>query len=752
MPVIWNLDFGGRLTVGSLHFSLDPNRMWLAAVTVLVAGAVLYWNFKWIERRKGLFFILRLAVYLLLIFVLFEPVRTIEEKPAEKPGVAFLIDTSSSMAVKDPVSRFSLVTEFINGPLVDRLKEKYDLLFFTFASSSRRAAVEEVLQLIPQEDSTDIGQALDLVEEELRGQRLAGVFLITDGAHNAGADPHLLAERITAPIFSVGVGNPREFKDLQITDVQVSDFVFKNTPTDIGVKIRGYGFEGKEISVILKKDTEILNTKKVQIPEDGKEVYVSLNFIPGSIGSFNYTVSVPSHSGEISLSNNRKDFTLQVLRDKIRILYICGQPSWEYRFLRTALKSDPGIELVSFIILRNPENISIVPENQLSLIPFPVTEIFTKEIFNFDLLIFHNFTYTRFGISKDHLENIRKFVTEKGGGFLMIGGDNSFARGGYKGTPVEEILPVEMDSQGEDIIDGKFKMLTTESAHPILTLSDNQGENRQIWREMPELDGCNRLLRPKPGAIVLGVHPLIKNKDGNLVVLAIWERGKGRVMSMASNSTWRWCFQARAQGGTASHYERFWRQAVHWLIKSPQLKLVRLNTDKKIYKRGEEIFLTIRVVNEYYRPSEDARVYIELVDPSGKKVDLGSASTKDSPGEYGTSYLAEGEGNYTFNAMAWEGSRSLGRDTALCKVAIPSVELENAQLNEPLLRELSDLTGGRYFHISSIEQEEIIFPEAKDSTPVVKKIVAVWNNPFIFLLISIILGIEWYIRRRSGMS
>ena len=737
--------------MGSFHFSLEPNRVWLVIATILISVAVLYWNFKWVERRKSLFFILRLSIYLLLIFLLVEPVRTIEEKPAEEPSVAFLIDTSSSMGVKDPISRFSLVKEFLKGPLVESLKEKYNLLFFTFASSLKRAGVEEILQLIPQGESTDIVQALDGLEEELRGQRLAGILLVTDGAYNVGGDPRLITERIADPIFSIGVGNPREFKDLQISEVKVSDFVFKNTPTDIGVKIRSYGFEGKEISVILKKESEILQTKKVRMSEDGKEVTLSLSFTPRSTGSFNYTVSIPSYSGEVSFANNRKDFTLQVLRDKIRILYICGQPSWEYKFLRTVLKGDPGIELVSFVILRNPENVSIVPESQLSLIPFPVTEIFGKEIFNFDLLIFENFTYTRFGIPKNYLENIKKFVTETGGGFLMIGGDNSFGRGGYKGTPVEEILPVEMEDVGEEIIDGKFKMLTRESTHPILTLSDNPGENSQIWAEMPELDGCNRLLRAKPEAIVLGVHPLIKNKYGNLVILAVWERGKGRVMSVASNSTWRWCFQARGRGGTGSHYERFWRQVVHWLVKSPQLKLVHLTTDKKIYTKGEEILLFTKVFTRYYRPSEDARVYLELVDPSGKKIDLGTASPKDRPGEYGANYLAEREGNYTFTATAWEGLRVLGRDTVSCKVTIPSLELENAQLNEPLLRELSNLTGGRYFHINNVESERIIFPEVREAAPVVKRVVAVWNNPSIFILFSILLGVEWYIRRRSGM-
>ena len=737
--------------MATFHFSLDPNRLWLIIATILVLVVLLYWNFKWIGKRKGLFFILRLSIYLLLIFLLLEPVRTIEEKPDEEANIAFLIDNSGSMGVKDPVSRFSLVKEFLKGPLVEELKEKYNLLFFAFASTLRRATTEEILQSVPQGKATDIGQALSGLEEELRGQRLAGIFLLTDGAHNVGIDPLLVTEKIGTPIFSVGVGNPQKFKDLQISEVRVGDFVFKNIPTEIGVKIRSYGFENKEISVILKKEAEILQTKKVRMPEEGNEVSLSLSFTPRSLGSSHYTVFLPSYSGEISFANNRKDFTLQVLRDKIRILYICGQPSWEYKFLRTALQSDPGIELVSFIILRNPENISIVPEDQLSLIPFPTTEIFTKQIFNFDLLIFENFTYTRFGIPKDYLENIRKFVMETGGGFLMIGGDNSFDRGRYKGTPVEEILPVEMEDVSENIIEGKFKMLARETTHPILKLSDNPGENSQIWAGMPELDGCNRLLRPKPDAIVLGVHPLVKNKYGNLVILAVWEKGKGRVMNVASNSTWRWRFQARSRGGTGAHYERFWHQAVHWLVKSPQLKLVHLDTDKKTYAKGEEILLSVTVFDRYYRPSEQGRVYLELVEPSGKKIDLGSASPKDRRGEYGTNYLAEQEGKYTFTATAWEGSKVLGRDTVSCNVAIPSLEWENARLNEPLLRELADLTKGKYFHISNIESEEIILPEARETQPVVKRVVAVWNNPSIFLILCILLSIEWYIRRRSGM-
>jgi len=737
--------------VSSLHFSLEPNRAYLIIITIIISALVLYWSFRLTERRKSLFLILRLLIYILLIFLLFEPVRTIEEEPSQEPNIALLIDTSSSMNIKDPVTRFSLVKEFLKGPFIEELKKKYKFLFFTFASNFKRASIEEIIQLTPEGEGTDISKALQGVEEELLGERLSGILIVTDGAHNTGEDPRLVTERISVPVYSIGVGNPQKFRDIQISDVRVSDFVFKNTPADVGVKIRNYGFEGKEITVLLKKGTEIVQTKKIRMAEDGEEVSLSLSFVPRSIGSFNYTISIPFYSGELSFSNNVKDFTVEVIRDKIRILYICGQPSWEYKFLRTALKSHPSIELVSFVILRNPENVSIVPESQLSLIPFPVTEIFSKEIFNFDLLVFENFSYGRFGIIREYLENIRKFVTDMGGGFLMIGGDNSFARGGYKGTPLEEILPIEMDEAKEEILEGEFRMLLTEPAHPILRLSDDPKENSQIWTELPELDGCNRLLRPKPNAVVLGIHPLVKNRYGNLVVLAVWDKGKGRVMAMASNSTWRWSLQVRGRGGTSSHYERFWHQVVHWLVKSPQFKLVRLNTDKKIYSRGEEIPLFVRVVNRYYKPNEKARVHMEIVSPSGRKVDLGTASLKERPGEYETSYLAEDEGNYIFTATAWEGAMVIGTDTVSCKVVTPTLELENAQLNERLLKELSNMSGGRYFHIQGINIKDIIFPEAREVTPVVKKVELVWNNPYMFLLFSVLLSMEWYMRRRSGM-
>ncbi len=131
-----------------------------------------------------------------------------------------------------------------------------------------------------------------------------------------------------------------------------------------------------------------------------------------------------------------------MVRDKIRVLMISGNPSMNYRFMRTALKNDPSIDLLSFVILRTPTDILNVPLQEQSLIPFPVETLFTKELNNFDLLIFDNLAFPPLHHS-NYLENIREFV-RGGGGFAMIGGPNLLDGGRYARTPLEEILPIRV--------------------------------------------------------------------------------------------------------------------------------------------------------------------------------------------------------------------------------------------------------------------------------------------------------------------
>ena len=135
--------------------------------------------------------------------------------------------------------------------------------------------------------------------------------------------------------------------------------------------------------------------------------------------------------------------------------------------------------------------------------------------------------------------------------------------------------------------------------HPIVQLSGDPRENKRIWESMPELDSCNKLLKVKPGAVTLGVHPMEKNEHGNIPVIAVWDAGKGRVMAMASNTTWRWSFQLAAEGSGNYYYNKFWSQAIRWLIKAEDMKLVHIVTDNRKYAPEEEIKLDISVFDRF---------------------------------------------------------------------------------------------------------------------------------------------------------
>ena len=226
---------------------------------------------------------------------------------------------------------------------------------------------------------------------------------------------------------------------------------------------------------------------------------------PDAIGEFAYTISIAPRLGEALTDNNRVDFPLSVVRDKIRVLLVCGSPTWNYRFLRQALKLDPSIDLLSFVILRTANDVVNVPESQLSLIPFPTERLFTRELRNFDLIIFENFDSRRY-FPVAYLQNVARYVRD-GGAFAMIGGPLAFSQGGYLGTPIEAILPVSLLRERRDYQQTTHQLRLTDEGrtHPITRLSSDDRENQRIWESMPELDALNLVGRPKPGATVLAV-------------------------------------------------------------------------------------------------------------------------------------------------------------------------------------------------------------------------------------------------------
>lgn len=694
------------------------------------------------NRRKFLIISLRVLIFIFLIFLLLQPEKIIYEKIKVKPELPILIDVSRSMEISDPISRIREAKRLLNQKSLEQLNKNYNFSLYTFGGANfKEISFADLENIKCQEESTNISNALLQLDKKISGKPISGVILITDGADNSGENIISVVSNLNYPIYTVGVGNPEGAKDIEINQIITSDFVFRTLPAEVKVKIKGNGFSKSKIPVILKQGEEIIQTKEILFDED-EESEITFSFIPQKIGEFNYTVSVPVYEGEISGENNKRSFLLKVIREKIRVLYLCGQPGWEYSFLRHILVNDPSVELVSFVILRNPENIAVVDESQLSLIPFPAHELFNKEIFNFDLVIFENFSYTRF-FPAYYLGNVKKLVEENGSGFLMLGGENSFGSGGYTQTAINQLLPVKLKPQ-EKIINGEFRMKIKNISHSITSLGLTEEQAKEIWQQMPSLENYNFLLEPREDSQILATAT---SPEGESIILSTRKAGKGRVMALATNTTWRWKFQTAAKGKT-DYYSRFWQNTVRWLTGDPSLDLVSILDTVSNLQIGEQVQVPVRVLNHNYQPARDVDLKVELINPQGKKNELYPTSMIEE-GKYLFNFIPLIPGEYLLKVTAYQNGL-LGEAEKKFAVNVPYLEFTNFERNDYLLNQISQRSGGKYYPIEQLNNLLDIKLSKYDVSA--KKKVTFWDKPYFYVIIISLILIEWYLRKKQGWN
>jgi uncharacterized membrane protein len=711
--------------------------------------------------RLGLVSLRALAVGLLLLTTLQPGIR--RESVTQLPNrIAILLDLSRSMAIREQanapsrIERSLALLEASEGQLerwrarrhVDFYGYHQDLVSWT-PSQGPRSAIGT---------ATRTRSALEQLRERYRGSDLAGVVLISDGIDNGRLGEGTLSQvnrrflvRLETPIHTVRVGGD-DLRDIAVGPVHADDFAFVRNAVKVDVEVRATGVEKTQVPLTLREGERLVARRQVEL-DSGKGVQrVSFEFVPQRVGKYVYTVSTPLIANEAVESNNSESFMLQVIRDRVRVLQVCGRPSWDERFLRRMLKRDPNIDLISFFILRTPASLALVPRDELSLIPFPTEELFDHELGSFDLVILQNFNYGPYGIGA-YLPRLRQYV-ERGGGLAMLGGELSFTSGGYHGTVLADVLPVHLSRPtpvAEKLLSAdEFKPLLTERGreHPLLQLGRDGLTSSQIVAGLPPLVGSNVVGRARRGAVVLATHPRLKTRSGNpMPVLAVREVGKGRTLALTSDSLWRWAFVAVGEGGTRQAYDRIWRGMIRWLIKDPELEYLRIVVQRDRVRKGGEIHATIRAYHPDYRPATDVQLRYSIEPVAGGEAQSGVLRT-DELGEARLTYRATTVGAFRVRAEATIGERrAVATDMFLVHRA--SLEEQNPQATGILLEELASASGGRY--LGPVEE----LPDLPFLSPRVRRVnwtrdSEIWNQWWFLCFVVGAFALEWSVRRRFG--
>ena len=682
-------------------------------------------------------------------------VRSLKSEPAR---LAVLVDTSGSMTRGTP-NRLAKAEKLFGNRLerLRALEKLYRVQWYSFGDKLTTYDDPETLFTSNASgNKTDVAGALKSIAHRRKQSLADGIVLISDGA-----DTELVpgekgwnlswAKNLGIPVNTVAIGDAPTHTDLAIASVEVAPFAFSRSETPIAVNLFGVGVEDREVEAFLRQNGAVLQRRTARLV--GGKGRLTFNLLPTELGRQVLEVTVPVPEGDRVPENNRRDVTFDVIRDKFRILHLAGRPSFDQRFLRETLKSWPRVDLVSFYVLRTAYQSSSEGSGGMALIPFPTDDLFQDHLSEFDVLIFHEFEPAEVGVDT-YAEKIGRFVKD-GGALVVVAGEKGLQAGTLGGDPLESLLPVELLKPGRassrNVDDTPFRARLTEAGlnHPVTRLEEETELNRRTFRALSLLDGVGKVARLSASAQILAEHPGLLADDGPHPVIAVREVEKGRTMVVTTDSLWRWRFTGPMTGGPVEAYSTFWRNAVSWLTRAPELKRLRVDVTPSPVVLGGNAGIDIELLDPSYKPlkGESITVSISWVDPEeGQQLDHFEAKV-DGAGRYHRDWLPKGTGAHIVQVTS--GSGLLGKQSFL--VVTGDREQHRLDIDPAFMEGLAEATGG-YFANNAFDPGRVLTNAAKGRDVLSQEVLSLWDHPLSLLLFLLLIFGEWFLRRRMGLD
>jgi uncharacterized membrane protein len=575
---------------------------------------------------------LRLGILAVVVFCLLRPALILKAAVPQQNFLGVLIDDSRSLQIADrdgrPRSAFIADTLGADRPLLSALSKKFVLRYFRFSSTADRLASPADLKY--EGSTTRLGSALDRARDELAGLPLAGLVMVTDGADTSDAaiDETLASlKQRSIPVFTVGVGQEKFAKDIQVTRVETPRSVLKGTALVVDVVLSQTGYGGHTVPLSVEDDGRIVSTQEVTLPADGESATVKVRFTASEPGARLFKFKVPTQPGEQVTQNNARDTLIQVNDRRERILYFEGEPRFELKFVRRAVEDDKNLQVT--LLLRTAENKywrGDVSDKDELIGGFPKTR---EELFAYRSIIIGSVEAAAF--TPEQLRMLADFVNKRGGGLLMLGGRRSFAEGGWGGTPVGDVLPVVLESANTKYFSELFQARPTRAGatSPVTQIAGDEKESSAKWNAMAPVSSVNAIRQAKPGATVLLTG--VDGRKQDQIVLAYQRYGRGKAIALPVQDTWQWQMDPKTPVTDTTH-AMFWRRLVRWLVDGVP-EQVNVSTTADRVEPGEAVKLSAEVLDAAYVEVNDAHVVADVAGGAPASAGSRTRNSGSSDGE-----------------------------------------------------------------------------------------------------------------------
>ena len=740
-----------------------PIPWWGIAAAIALAAALAWWAYArppvalkgW---QRAVLIAFRLAVLLVLIFLLLRPVRT---EPAPPGGVvALLIDGSRSMAIADiaETPRLERARAIVRDMLQPALTETaFEIQTIDFGHS-------------------DLAGALDGVAERVRETDIAGVVLLTDGVDTGAGDALEAAARVGAPLHVVGLGAEEPGADLEVAALTAGAALAPGSLVDLTVTVVAQGEAAVRTAraanpadaaprreLRLLEDGRLIEARSLTAAGSGTPVVEHFRVSPDTDRPIVYTVEVTGEGEDLVPGNNRRSVLVPPTAEARRILMIEGAPGYEHSFLKRTWQADPGLTVDAVVRKgqndRGEQTFYVQGDTGRSAAlmgGYPSTR---ADLFQYDAVVFANIEAEFF--RPEQLDLTAAFVADRGGGLLLLG-PSTLRRGAYAGSAFESVLPAGLVERlglaSVDDIGGTegVRMIPTREglAHPMLRLAATPGETSAAWDAAPPLGGSIRLGPIRPGAVVLAVAPPARGERTERPLIVAQRYGAGRSMIFAGRGAWRWRMLLPSDDRM---YETWWGQAARWMTAGARRQVDVTASSSTLTGGpgnpdvdGRRIDVRIDIRDEQFGPVLDADVGVVVTDPAGDLRET-DALPADEPGQYAASVAAGAvDGIHLVEVTVTRDGATAEEHRAWVLAGGADPELADPWLHPARLERLADAGGGAYFDGSAVAQ---LPAQVRDAAPPPARRLTreIWHHPLMFLLVLALLGAEWTLRRVWGM-
>lgn len=802
------------------------SRAWLPSILALIVGvaAALIWagHRSDVAARTRLGCgLLKVAGVLTLAICLLEPLLVGHRA---KPGAnvfAIIADNSQSLQIKDAgktQSRGELLRQQLtkdDDRWQSSLEENFQVRRYTF--DSRLQDIRDFSELNFEGRASAMVNALHTGTELWRGQPVAGVLLFTDGnATDVSSDLSELDG--CPPVYPVVVGEDASPRDISLDKTTVTQTAFEDAPVTVQAEVGARGFGGSKVVTRLIEVGSGASSPATNQTSAGENRVVaeqqqsaggddsSLNFRfqiqPDKPGLHFYELdaraqdelnSPASQSREATLVNNRRIVVVDRGQEPFRILYVGGRPNWEFKFLNRALEEDPQVKMVSLMRIARrepkfefksrdgessnplfrgfgdtnseeverydqPVMIRLNTKDEFELRGgFPKT---AEELFRYHAVIIGDLESDFF--THDQMVLLQRFVSERGGGFLMLGGAESFREGGYANTAIGSMLPVYLDQPAGARLPSEWKLTLTREGwlQPWTRLRATEADERVRLDSVRPFEVLNSVRGFKPGASVLATVSDADNND--YPALVVQRFGAGRTAAVLIGDMWRWGLRDESD---QKDLAKSWRQLVRWLVSDVPPR-VAVTPETSVGGDSAKVRLVVSARDETFQPVDNATVQLtvrsvalfqasaagELTKMSATNyVQMIADAAPNKPGTYEATYIARDAGAYSVEARVTQPDGQVIGQASAGWASDPSAEeFRSLKPNRVLLETLAKRTGGEVLRMDALKGFVRRLPDrrAPVSEPWSEPL---WQEPAVFLFVFGCFVAEWGVRRWKGL-